>query len=120
MDRTRATLQPSIKKFIEGAIRLRAIREFLRAHFVSGNERLDFGAARRCIHAPAIPAREGGAFDEGVQREPPERIPVSPAQKPVAVNVLALDVSRITVKILNQLRCHAWSVEQVPPIFQST
>src|SRR5258705_12787907 len=95
IDGPRARFQLTIEELVERAIRLGRVRKLPGIDFVAGDERRDFAAARRSIHAFAVPAREGGTFYQRVQRELAEPIAVGPAEKTVAVNLFGLDAPAV-------------------------
>src|SRR5687768_6795617 len=101
-DWPRFRFQLAIEKFVKRFVAIRCLRKFLRIYAEFLDEWLDAFAAVRAIHPPSVPTRKSGSLYQRVQRQPPQRISISPAQEMAAINVLGLQLACVAVKILDR------------------
>ena len=71
IDRAGAGLELAVEKFVEGAVGVDGIGEFGGIEAILLEKGGDFVSRCCLVHAPAIPVREAGAFDEAVQGDFP-------------------------------------------------
>ena len=88
-----------IEKLIEASERGTRIRKIFHIEAVAFDKRLDPCRRFRLGHAFAIPFREAVSLDEGVKRQLPQRVAVSPSEERFAINLLGFLGSRMPVEI---------------------